>query len=349
MGELRRDYFTERFVIVSTERSKRPSDFKVEPVEETAKEDCPFCPGNEWMTPPADLVLIQSNGSLVKLEDEEGEPVKGWCVRVFPNKYPAVLQKAPQTFSDAPLYSEPAFGYHYVAVATPEHGQPFSKISLNQWLNLFIALQDKVRWLYGKKGVSYVSVFINHGREAGASKSHAHLQLITLPRLPPLIQAEADTVQKSMNEIGVCPMCRVVSIESGGPRQIISTDHYIAFAPWAPTHPFEFWIFPKRHQTSFLKVTQREMSDLALILRSTLGGLSRALNEPPFNLVFHLSSEKKTTKQIHWHIEVYPRLTKWAGMERGMGVYINEVSPEQAAEVLGAASRKELAEMMGIA
>jgi len=85
-----------------------------------------------------------------------------------------------------------------------------------------------------------------------------------------------------------------------------------------------------------------------LILRSTLGGLSRALNEPAFNLVFHVSSEKKTTKQIHWHIEVYPHLTEWAGLEKGTGVYVNEAPPEQAAELLGAMSRKELAELMGI-
>ena len=348
MAELRKDYFINRFVILSKERSRRPSEFKISKKDEEQREECPFCPGNELMTPPADFVLVQSNDSLVKLCDEEDEPVKNWCIRAFPNKYPAVTINAQPIFSDSPLYSEPAYGYHYIIVVTPEHNQSFSRLSLSQWVNVFVALQDKVRWLYSQKGVSYVAIFINQGKNAGASQSHSHIQLITLPKLPPIIEQEVNAVQKSVNELGACPMCRVVSLETGGPRQILSTDFYTAFTPWAPSHPFEFWIFPKKHQTSFLKSTQKEITDLALILRSTLGGLSKALNEPDFNLVFHVSSEKKMTKQIHWHIEVYPRLSNYAGLEKGMGVYIVEALPEETAEVLGAMSRKELAKLMGI-
>jgi UDPglucose--hexose-1-phosphate uridylyltransferase len=215
-------------------------------------------------------------------------------------------------------------------------------------VNVLATTQDKVRWLYGQRGVSYVAIFVNHGAEAGASVTHAHLQLVTLPRLPPAIEDEANTVQKSLNDLGVCPMCTVVSVESGGPRQILSTDFHLAFAPWASAHSFEFWIFPKRHQTSFLKATQKELRDLAVILRASLGGLARAAGDPSFNLVFHTSSEKKTTRQVHWHIEVYPQLTKWAGLERGSGVFVNQVPPEQAAQALGQAARKELAELVGI-
>lgn len=347
MAELRKDYFTDRLVIISRERSKRPTDFKLDK-QETSSAECPFCPGNESMTPLADLVLVQKESALIKLADTESEPVTGWSVRAFPNKFPAVTLDSSSSYSDSPLYSEPAYGYHYVIVATPEHEQPFSKISVDQWVNILATIQDKVRWLYGQKGVSYVTVFINHGKEAGASLSHSHLQLVTLPRLPPLIEQEAITVQKSMYDMGICPMCSVVNVEAGGPRQILATDFYLAFSPWAPTHAYEFWLFPKRHQTGFLKVTQKEIKDLALILRATLGGLSKALNEPPFNLVFHTSSEKKTTRQIHWHIEVYPQLTKWAGLERGAGVYVNQVGPEHAAEILGQSSRKEVAELIGI-
>jgi UDPglucose--hexose-1-phosphate uridylyltransferase len=149
-------------------------------------------------------------------------------------------------------------------------------------------------------------------------------------------------MQESLSEQGVCPMCLVINTELGGPRQIIATEFYVGFCPWASANAFEFWIFPRRHQTSFLKITQKEISDLALALRASLGGLASLLKEPPFNLVFHLSSEKKTTKQLHWHIEVYPNINSWAGLERGSGVFVNPVPPEQAAQLLTQKIRGEL-------
>jgi UDPglucose--hexose-1-phosphate uridylyltransferase len=100
--------------------------------------------------------------------------------------------------------------------------------------------------------------------------------------------------------------------------------------------------------TSILKLSQKEMMDLALMLRSTLGGMSKALDGPNFTMVFHSSSEKKTTKQIHWHLEVYPRKARVSGLELGGGIYVSDVSPEGAAQVLGASARKELAQLVGI-
>ena len=345
MGELRKDYFTDRLVIVTKDTAKHPIEFKV---EDKIGKECPYCPGHENMTPPAELVLVQREGTLIKLTDTEEEIIKDWCVRVFPDKFPVVAPDAAVAYSDDPIYREPAYGYHYIVVATPTHDEFFSKMSLDQWVNVLSVVQDRVRWLYGQKNVAYVSIFADHGKEAGALIEHPHLQIITLPRLPPIIEQEASKVQKSMRELGICPMCNILRVESGGPRQILTTDNFIAFSPWAPSHAFEYCIFPKRHQNSILRITQKEIKELALILRSTLGGLSNALNEPSFSMIFHMSSEKKTTKQIHWHIEIYPQLKRWNGFERGTGTYVNRFSPEQVAELLGSASRKEIAKLVGI-
>ena len=112
---------------------------------------------------------------------------------------------------------------------------------------------------------------------------------------------------------------------------------------------FRSWICPKKHSTSFSKITQKEINDASLILRATLGGLTKEIKDVSFNLVFHLSPEKKNSKQIHWHIEVYPITGNWSGLERGYGVFLNTISPEKAAgQVLGAAARKELANLVGI-
>lgn len=349
LPELRKDYFTGRLVIVSSDRSNSSMSRTLSKQENVTRETCPFCPGNEALTPPADLVLVQKYGSLVKESDSESEPVNDWSVRVFPNKFPAVTTKVDSNYSDSPLYSEPAVGYHYIVVATPNHDETFANLDVDSWVNALSVIQDKVRWLYAQKSVSYVVIYLNYGGRAGSTQPHPHLNIITLPRLPPLVEEEAITAQKSMMDLGICPMCSVVDVESGGPRQILASDFFIAFTPWASTHSYEFWVFPKKHQTSFLKTTQKEISDLSTILRATLGGLSKTLNDPPVNLVFHISSEKKTTKQIHWHMEIYPQLTTWAGLEQGTGVYINEVSPERAAGILGTAAKRELAMLIGVA
>lgn len=338
MVEIRRDYFTNALSIVLDRRR----------IEGELDDRCPFCPGNEEMTPPADLVLVKRDDTLIKQSESEGEAVKDWIVRVFPSKRPLVQPNAPPSYNDYPHYSEPAIGYHYILVATPDHDSSFAKIDTEQWTNVLASLQDKVRWLYSQKGVSYVAVFIDNGKDAGASISHPHMQIVTTPTVPPIVESEAETVQNTLNELGRCPMCQVVNSELGGPRQILSTDFYLAFTPWMSRHSYEFWIYPRRHQTSILKISQKEMKDLALILRSTLGGMAKALNNPCFNLVFHSSSEKKTTKQIHWHIEIYPRSTVWSGLELGNGIYVNNVSPESAAQLLGSSSRRELAQLIGI-
>jgi UDPglucose--hexose-1-phosphate uridylyltransferase len=349
MPELRKDYFTRKLVLVSAERGNRPIEFKPPPnLPRIDKSMCPFCPGNEEMTPPADLVLVSNENTLLKLSDSDVERIHEWSVRYFPNSFPAVTPEATTEFSDYPLQAEPALGYHHVMVVTPDHSATLSSIPMEQWSDVLATLQDRVRWLYSKKTVGYVSVFVNNGYEAGASISHPHLQTITLSKLPPMIEEEAESVHDSMAEFGVCPMCKVVNLEANGPRHVLSTDNFVAFAPWASSHAYEFWIFPKRHETSFLKVSQKEIQDLATMLKCTLGGLDTVLRNPSYNIAFHISSEKKTTKQIHWHIEVYPQVIKWAGLEQGSGVFVNPIAPEVAAQQLGASARRQISTLIGV-
>jgi UDPglucose--hexose-1-phosphate uridylyltransferase len=341
LGNLRKDYVLEKFVILpdSPEENIR---------SDSAYEKCPYCPGNESMTGPAVISLVSKDGMLQRLSDSEGSIIEDWCVRVFQSQYPAVNTASQNNYTDKPLYSEPAYGYHQIVVASPDHRQDLSKISVEQWENVLLVIQERVRWLYTQKSVTYVSIYVDSGREAGTSYDHAHLNVVTFSTIPPIIELEAEGSHRYVNENGNCPSCNIISIELGGPRQILATDSFLAFSPWAPTYPYEFWIYPKRHTTAFSKIPQKEISDLALILRATIGGMSKGLNSPAFNLVFHLSPEKKNSRQIHWHIEVYPQTNKWSGLQRGFGIYVNAVSPESSAEVLGSACRKELAGLVGI-
>lgn len=342
LADLRKDYVLDKFVIV-------PRISGVQYESYTSLDDkCAYCPGNESMTEPALLALVAKDNMLQRLSDSEENPIADWCVRVFESSDPAVTTTSTNSYTDKPLYSEPAYGYHLIVVASPHHKENLSQISIDQWANVLLVIQDRVRWLYTKKSVTYVSIFVNSGQIAGTRVDHPHLNLVTFSTIPPTIELEADASHRYMNENGNCHACAIISIESNGPRQILSTDSFLAFSPWAATYPYEFWIYPKRHTTAFSRITQKELSDLALMLRATLGGMSKALDEAAFNLVFHLSPEKKNSRQIHWHIEVYPQLNTWSGLERGFGVYLNHVQPEKAAEVLGSACRKELAGLVGI-
>ena len=337
MGDMRKDYVLERNVIVHPTAKKK-----------TGIKKCPYCPGNESMTNPSLLALVAKDGMLQRLQDGEDFTVENWSVRVFESHEPIVSTSTKNTYSDRPLYSEPAYGYHYIVVASPKHKDTLATISMEQLSNVLVVVQDRLRWLYTQKGVAYVTIFVNHGKEAGSNVEHSHIHMASFSTLPPRIDEEAESSHKILNEKGVCPMCQIVNTETAGPRQILQTEGFIAFSPWAPTYPFEFWICPKKHSTSFSKITQKEINDVSLIIRATLGGLTKEAKDVSFNLVFHLSPEKKNSRQIHWHIEVYPLTGYWSGLERGYGVFLNTISPEKAAEALGAACRKELANLVGI-
>jgi UDPglucose--hexose-1-phosphate uridylyltransferase len=344
-SELRRDYLLDRFVIVPTEDNNGNGNGRSHKKQSRV---CLYCPGNEHLTSPAVLAMVQKDGMYQMLSDDENNHVKDWCVRVFPSNEPAVSTAPSVAYGEQPLYREPAYGFHYVIVAAPDHKQKLSNMPIDQWANVLLVIQDRVKWLYSQTRVNYVSIFAGYGKNAGSNGEHSHINLVTFPAVPSTIMQEAKSSEKFMDDNGVCPVCDIVSVESNGPREVLSTQNFLAVCPWAPTYPYEFWIIPKRHSPTFSSVTQIEINDLALMLRSTLGGLCHSLKDTYFNLAFHLSPEKKNNVMVHWHIEVYPQISNWSGFERAFGVYMNNVSPEHAAEVLRPASRKELAESLGV-
>jgi UDPglucose--hexose-1-phosphate uridylyltransferase len=170
---------------------------------------CPYCPGNESMTEPAILALVVKDGMLQRLSDSEDTVIDDWSVRVFHNTDPIVATVPTSTYSDKPLYSEPAYGYHQIVVASPEHGQSLSQISVEQWANVLVVIQDRVRWLYTQKSVTYVSIYVNSGAGAGALMSHPHLHIVTFSSIPPVIEMEAEGSHRFMNENGSCPACNI--------------------------------------------------------------------------------------------------------------------------------------------
>ena len=138
-----------------------------------------------------------------------------------------------------------------------------------------------------------------------------------------------------------CLFCDILKRESEGSRFIWENNSFVVFAPWASVHPFEFWILPKKHQSTLLDISQNDVKDLAKTFRMCFGGLKSLLNDPDYNFGFHMASSKEAQDYYHWHLEVYPRLTIWAGFEKSTGMFINVVPPEDAATELKKAVQAE--------
>jgi UDPglucose--hexose-1-phosphate uridylyltransferase len=118
------------------------------------------------------------------------------------------------------------------------------------------------------------------------------------------------------------------------PRFIWENGSFVVFAPWASVNPMEFWVLPTHHQSSILSLSQKEVTDLAETMRVCLGGLGSLLDNPPYNFGFHTIPAEDAEDSYHWHLEVYPRLAIWAGFEKSTGMFINVISPEDAAAEL---------------
>lgn len=334
-NELRKDYLLDRWVVIATARGRRPTDFAGKERQKPKRSVCPMCPSHEDMTPPATLLYLPKGNKIEKTRDEGCERKKNWLVRCIPNLYPAF--QAPKGNINLSQITRSAnlavaLGDHEVIVESPTHDEHPADARISQFTLVISAYMDRLRELSAKPYVKYVSIFRNHGIEAGASLSHAHSQIIATPIMPRMLQEELRASHKQWTRTGKCPYCEIIENERQGPRIIMENKGFIAFSPYASVHPMEFWIFPKSHSHTLLSLTPERRKELAETIHSCLAALKNLTNDPPYNYGFHISIDEKTSEYYHWHLEVYPLLSIWAGFEKSTGMYINVVAPEIAAE-----------------
>jgi UDPglucose--hexose-1-phosphate uridylyltransferase len=324
MPELRKDPVVGRWVIMSTERSRRPSDF-AKAREERKGGPCVFCPGMEHLTPPEVLSYRDSGTSA-------NQP--GWRVRGVPNKFPALRIEGDAGRRGEGLYDlMNGIGAHEVMIDSPDHERGMADLEPKQIEEVLWAYRDRVFDLQRDERFRYVIIFKNHGVEAGASLEHPHSQLIALPIVPLSVQQELRGASDYYRVKERCIFCDVVAQESGDRRRVIfENSSFIVASPFAARFPFELWVVPKLHASHFEHATVPEYRDLAQAMKATLGALKRALDDPPFNYIIHSAPlGEPRSKHYHWHMEITPALTKVAGFEVGTGFYINPVPPEAAA------------------
>ncbi len=327
MAEIRRDPITDRWIIASTDSLMGPDDFEIEP-HSTSSQPCPFCPGNEKMTPPEIPIRIASGNS--------GDP-SHWKMRVVPNKFPALRIEGTLNRAGVGVYDMMnGIGAHEVIVETPEHTKALSDFEPGEMAQLLELFRERSLDLRRDKRFRYLLIFKNYGEPAGASLSHPHSRLIALPIVPKRVQEELKQARAYFERKERCLFCDCIQQEaSEGQRVVMETAHAICFAPFVSRFPFELWIFPKDHSADFLETSSEIMKDVGDLLRHVLGKMKRVLRNPSYNFLIHTSPLEATSQQeYHWHIELMPRLTRVAGFEWGSGFYINPTPPELAAMYL---------------
>jgi UDPglucose--hexose-1-phosphate uridylyltransferase len=336
-NELRKDYLLNRWVVIATERSRRPTDFVKQKTEQAQGSVCPLCVGNEHMTPPAVMLYLKQNGEIKTGKDHNGQRPQNWLIRVIPNLYPAFSPPKDPTDHEQIMKSENlgnAIGHHEVLIESPNHDEHPADAEMPQLTLLINAYIDRLRDLSSKPYVQYVSIFRNYGREAGASLLHAHSQITATPTVPRIPAEEMAASKNFYDRHQKCVFCDIIETETKSPRLVLDNRHFVVFAPYASVHPLEFWILPKKHAANLLNLNKAETEAFAETLKTSLKALKRLVNDPPYNYGFHLSINAEARDYYHWHLEVYPRLSIWAGFEKNTGMYINTVKPEASAAEL---------------
>jgi len=328
LPELRKDPITGRWVIISTDRAKRPSDFLRQSVEIKGNGFCPFCYGNEDKTPP-EILAYGRNGS--------GRNQPGWTVRVVPNKFPALGIEGDLDRQGEGLFDKMnGIGAHEVIIETPTHEATLATLPEKSIEQVLAAYRDRVLDLKNDRRFRYILIFKNHGEAAGASLEHTHSQLIALPIVPKRVREEVDQSKRYYQEKERCIFCDMIRQEIETESRVINeNEHFIAIAPYAPRFPFETWLLPKQHSSAFENNQSPIYTGLAKLMRDILARLDNVLDRPAYNYVIHTSPiGEESNDHYHWHIEMMPKLTKVAGFEWGTGFYINPTPPEESARFM---------------
>ncbi|MEW6067989.1 MAG: galactose-1-phosphate uridylyltransferase [Nitrospirota bacterium] len=325
MSELRLNLVTREWVIISSERAKKPEDFRQRRYKKILpeySESCPFCIGNEYMTPD----------EIMRVSDNDR-----WSVRVIPNKFFVLSSEGQKMRKNEGLkYLVTGVGRHEVIIESPLHNAPIALLPVNNIASIIKTYKDRFIAVYNNPMIDHVIIFKNQGENSGTSIVHPHSQLIGMPITPFQVRERIFEARRYFDHTGECLMCASLKDElNDGKRVILNTEHFVTFIPYAALSPFHIWIFPKRHVATFGDILDEEIIDLANNLKTILSKLYYGLENPDFNYVIRSEKLKECeVEYFHWYISIVPRVSQTSGFELGSGIYTNPSIPEEVAEFL---------------
>ena len=327
-SQLRHDPVQNRWVVVAGDRSRRPMDFQPTKRAAESGRDCPFCAGREQLTPPQ----IAAYGDVGR---QDG--ARRWSVRVVANKFPALRVEGELEPAGHGLFrSMRGVGAHEVIIETPDHDRSLSDLPPQHVALVFRAYRDRILDLRQDLRLKYVLALKNRGREAGATLSHSHSQIMATPMIPRTVATEIASATEYHRTSGRCLFCDLLDGEvEAVSRVVLADEQFVTCCPYASRVPFEMRVQPLAHGHDYALLDDESLLKLAHHLSEVLRRLDKAVNKPPYNLVLHNAPVGESLdKAWHWHFELLPRLSIPAGFEWGTGFYVNPVSPEDAARHL---------------
>ena len=339
MPELRRDPVVGYWTIISTERGRRPVEYRVREEREESG-DCPFCEGHESDTTP-EIFAVRKSGS------KPNGP--GWDVRVILSKVPLLApMKAQVDFYGMGLYDVmDGVGQHELIIESPKHKNDLDEIAPEDVEKVARVYVSRFRELERDERFEYTLLFKNHGHVSGTLGDiirHSRSQLISMPIIPKRVKEELGSCRNYFERHERCVFCDILKQEKREASRVVAeNESFLCFCPFAARSPFEMWILPKKHSADFGRLPEADLAPFAAILKEALCKLQILLEDPPFNFILHTAPYRHASKETHWHgletyyhwyLQISPRLTRSAGFEWGTGIHINPTPPEDAAYLL---------------
>jgi len=333
-------------VLVATARGMRPRKQEDPAPRDTRKhvETCPFCRGNEDKTPPT-----------ITAYPEE----KQWDIRVVENLYPVLGENSTQENLTFGLQQTiEGYGRHEVIIDHPSHGIAVHEMDTEHLAMIFKCYQDRMRALYESDSrLKYILAFKNFGPAAGASIPHTHSQIIAMPVVPENLFNEVQNSRHYYDKHHKCIFCSLIDEaltyeatiydrESGEVRRKINVgqyvieknEHFVAIKPFASRYEWEVHILPLQHEADFLHTSEELLGSFAEVLKNSMARMEQVIGGAQYNYFLHSLPHSKEhsdcTPSYHWHLEICPRTSIPSGFELGSGLFVNTISPEDAAEKL---------------
>lgn len=333
MHELRKDPLLSRWVAV-LEQSLGPGDYSM-PADNSGEKTCLLCSGREKET-PAEVSTIRAAGS--------GPDTPGWSVRAIPSPMPSLSQKKELGRKGVGIYDKMnSVGANELIIETPEHETMPEDMGAGQVRNVLEVYRQRIHELEKDPRIRYVLICKNSGRWAGALYTHPHSVVVATPVIPQNIKVRLDGAKQYYAYKERCIFCDIMDEElRADSRVILKTEHFVAFCPFAPSSPFEFWIMPRTHRCAFEDASAEELDDLSAVMAALLKKMRKALGEPSYYYAI-LTAPNRVPRRDHWHtlgddfhwyVEVVPRITNTSGVEWSSGFYMLGTSPEDAAKYM---------------
>ena len=329
MPDLRRDPIVGRWVIISTERNGRPHDFaQMQPAKPISTAICPFCPGQERLTPK----------EIMAYRPQPGEPNSpNWTVRVIPNKFPALQVEGDMGREGIGLYDRMnGVGAHEVIIESPGHKEGLADLPTKKIEDVLWAYRDRMIDLRKDLRFRYILIFKNHGASAGATLEHSHSQLIALPIVPTSVTGRTRRLPGPLRAEGTLHLLRhppagPLATATGSWRKIRNSS---VSRPMPRASRLKCGFSPSAMPPISKKARNRSSNFWRRFSPSPCAAWTKRSAVPRYNFMLHSSPlHEKTGDFYHWHLEIIPKLTQVAGFEWGTGFYINPVVTGRIGEI----------------